>query len=758
MEVYYIILIIILFVLAFSDLIIGVSNDAVNFLNSAIGSKTAPFNTIIIFAGLGILFGAIFSSGMMEVARKGIFHPEHFYFSEIMLVFLAVMLTDIILLDLFNTFGMPTSTTVSIVFELLGAAVAMSLIKIYMNPDALSIGEYINTQKALAIIGGILLSVAVSILAGAFIQYLVRLVFTFDYEETFKKFGAIWGSISFTGIIYFILIKGIKDASFMTSEVKHLIQDQWLLIIGISFVVFYFMFLILQKVFKLNILRIIVLVGTFALATAFAGNDLVNFIGVPMAAYNSFQFWVASNAAPEAFSMASLAAKVPTETWMLIASGIVMVLTLKFSKKARSVTETEVNLGRQDEGYERFGSNAFARVLVQLVMNTHKSLSSLVPKKLNKAIIARFKPVTYAHDTSVPPPQFDMLRASVNIMMAAIVISLGTSLKLPLSTTYVTFMVAMGTSLSDRAWGRESAVYRISGVLAVVGGWFFTALFAFTLSFIILSIIYFGGKIAIAIILIAAGYFLFQTHFLYKKREQNKQKLLQEAQLIGKVDTIKIKESSQKIITQFLSAYNDIINRGISTLSVENKKGLRLTYADYLKLNKMTRDKKDQVHKLIDNLSNDSFEAEYFYVQVLDYIREVNNNVEDLIKPALDHIENSHKPLIQSQIEDLNNLTHVLHIYINNLIQIVKKESIIDIQSLYTERDRFLKLLRSAKKEQIKRIKAHEVGTRNSMLYFALLIEMKNISIFSLSVIKSHLQIVAIQEGKNVDDDADLSY
>ena len=756
METYYIILVVILFILAFSDLIVGVSNDAVNFLNSAIGSKAGNFNTIMIFAGLGILFGAVFSSGMMEVARKGIFHPQNFYFSEIMMVFLAVMLADIILLDLFNTFGMPTSTTVSIVFELLGAAVAMALIKIYNQPDHLALGEYINSAKALAIISGILLSVVISLLGGAIVQYFVRLVFTFNHEQTMKRYGAIWGALSFTGIVYFILIKGVKGAAFMSSDLKKAIGTEWLSIIGVSFIVFFVLFYILQNMLKVNILRIIVLVGTFALATAFASNDLVNFIGVPMAAFHSFQFYTASGQAAESFLMGDLVGKVSTDMWMLLVSGLVMVLTLRFSRKARSVTETEVNLGRQDEGFERFGSNLFARVLVQSVVNGHRKLSALMPAKLNNVIISRFSPKRVeAMGEAVEVPHFDMLRASVNIMMAAVVISIGTSMHLPLSTTYVTFMVAMGTSLSDRAWGRESAVYRVSGVLAVIGGWFFTAFFAFTLAFIIVNVMYFGGKIAVFAIIATAIFFIYQTHFLHKKREAKKDKLFKEAQEIGRISSEKLIEKSKSTVNSFMNEYDRLVQDALVNLANENRKGLRNNYSEFLDFNQMSKNKKDNVSKVIDKLSDDSLESGFQYVQVMDYLREMTHSVRHIIEPSLAHIENSHKPLIPIQIDDLRSLGGGLSSFVDKAIKVVEQEGAYTFEELGDKKGSALKENGKARKRQIKRIKAHEVGTRNSMLYFELLTEMKNFILFSYAMVKSHERLIGASKGQIFDDEVE---
>ncbi len=747
----------ILFVLAFSDLIVGVSNDAVNFLNSAIGSKAASFNTIALFAMAGVLAGSVFSSGMMEVARKGIFHPQFFAFSEVMIIFLGVMLADIILLDLFNTFGIPTSTTVSVVFELLGAAVGMALIKVYHDPNHLSFGEYINSARALAIISAILFSVVVALLAGAIIQYFVRLVFTFDYEKNFRRFGAIWAGLAISGIMFFILIKGAKNATFMDKATKQAIHDNWLLILSTTFVAGTILFLILQRL-KVNILRIVVLIGTFALAMAFAGNDLVNFIGVPMAAYNAYHFFVESGAtSPDTFMMKDLAHKVPANTWMLVLSGVVMALTLKYSRKARSVTETEVNLGRQDEeGYERFGSTIFARMLVQNVINAHKRVTAILPDSFNEAVARRFKPKKWqpkegAEDQQ--PPHFDMLRASVNIFVAAILISIGTTLKLPLSTTYVTFMVAMGSSLSDRAWGRESAVYRVSGVLAVIGSWFFTALFGFTMAFILVNIMYFGGKLVVFALLAVVAFILYQTHFLHKKREEKKSRLLREAQGIGKLSADKLVAKSADEVLRFLSAYQNLISRTLSNLASENRRGLRTTYSDFLDINALAKEKKEKVNKVIDKLTDDSLESGYYYVQVMDYLRELSNSTRHFIEPALKHVENSHKPLIPEQNESLNEVMQSLREFVNTALETVENRQ--SLETLNDKKKELLKTIKKARKLQIKRIKANQVGTRNSMLFFALLTELKNFALFGYSFVKAQQRLADSAKGILVDDTAE---
>jgi len=574
MENIYIVIVGILFLLAISDLVVGVSNDAVNFLNSAIGAKAAPFWVIMIIASLGVLFGATFSNGMMEVARKGIFHPEYFYFSEIMIIFLAVMITDVILLDTFNAFGLPTSTTVSIVFELLGAAVALTIIKI--NKLGLSydeMGTYINSSKALAIISGILLSVIVSFIAGAIIQYITRVIFTFNYKKTMKYFGSSWGGFAITAITYFLIIKGAKGSSFMTDDIIDWIKHNTFKILLLSFLGWTIILQILIWIANINVLKITVLLGTFALAFAFAGNDLVNFIGVPLAGLKSYQAFAANPGAdPDAFAMVALTGPVKTETILLILAGFVMVITLWLSRKARNVTATTLNLSRQDEGDERFGSSGFSRSLVRGSIKINSFFERITPDIVLKKLESRFdRSYSKEAKTKDAAVSFDMVRASVNLVVASILISFATSLKLPLSTTYVTFMVLMGTSLADGAWGRESAVYRITGVVTVIGGWFFTALVAFTVAFTIAYIIYYGGSIAIFALILISVVLIYRTHVLYKKREADKLKHAEESYGIT-LEGDNIIEKCTINVNEVLEKINIIFSETLKSLIKEDRK------------------------------------------------------------------------------------------------------------------------------------------------------------------------------------------
>ena len=515
METIYLGIVIFLFVLAIFDLVVGVSNDAVNFLQSAVGAKAASFKTILFIAGIGVFIGAALSNGMMDIARHGIYQPEHFYFAEIMCILLAVMLTDVVLLDVFNTMGMPTSTTVSMVFELLGGTFALALIKVY-NSDTLGLGDLINTDKALSVIMAIFVSVAIAFFFGMLVQWLARIVFTFNYKKNMKYSIALFGGIAATSIIYFMLIKGLKDSSFMTPENKQWIHDNTALLITGFFVFFTILMQILHWC-KINVFKVVVLMGTFALALAFAGNDLVNFIGVPLAGYSSFIDYTANGTAagPDGFLMSSLLGAAKTPWYFLIGAGAIMVYALCTSKKAHNVIKTSVDLARQDDGEENFGSTPIARTLVRFSMTLANGISKTMPESSKRWMNTRFqKDEAIIADGAA----FDLVRASVNLVLAGLLIALGTSLKLPLSTTYVTFMVAMGTSLADRAWGRDSAVFRITGVISVIGGWFITAGAAFVATFLLALAIYYGGTIAMVVVVALMILFLIRSNIRYRRK------------------------------------------------------------------------------------------------------------------------------------------------------------------------------------------------------------------------------------------------
>ena len=749
METIYLIFVIVLILLAASDLVVGVSNDAVNFLNSAIGSKVAPFKVIMIIASVGILVGATFSSGMMEVARKGIFHPQYFYFNEIMVIFLAVMITDILLLDAFNTFGMPTSTTVSIVFELLGAAVGMSIIKTYTDPDALSISHYINSSMALAIISGILLSVAIAFLVGAFVQYVTRLFLTFKYEKNLKYFGAVWGGIAITAITYFILIKGAKGASFMSDELKETIRTNTWMIIGVSFIGWFLILQIISWITKFNILRLIVLVGTFALAMAFAGNDLVNFIGVPLAGLKSYNLWMDSGGVETtAFLMDGLAKKVETPTIYLLIAGIIMVITLWTSKKARSVTETEINLARQDAGYERFNSTGIARVVVRGSRLASEFFGNLLPVSTKSYLEKRFEQpkeiASYKKDDQKDHPHFDLVRASVNLTVASILISFATSLKLPLSTTYVTFMVAMGTSLSDRAWGRESAVYRITGVFSVIGGWFLTAMIAFTSALIIAFVLYYGHIYAVIGLVALIIFIVYQTRIVHQRVVEDKKEETEG------VDEFLEEDIAQKATQTIIKNLKNVVvefDRAIGGLEKEDLKELKKAQKNVDKMTTKAKYLKNNIRLVVDKIKQDAEDTAYYFVEVLDYMREALHSISFVVNPAYEHVSNNHKPLVDEQIAELRQLKKYLTELINSITANMDSGEF-DLQEKVIEmQEEYVAYIEKIRKQQIKRVKLAQVGTRNTMLFLNIVNEMKNLALQIVNLYKSQRDFVNYKNG-----------
>jgi phosphate/sulfate permease len=739
MLTFYLIIIAVLFFLAISDLVVGVSNDAVNFLNSAIGAKAGSFKMILFVAALGIIVGATFSSGMMEVARKGIFHPQYFYFSEIIILFLAVMVTDVILLDAFNTFGMPTSTTVSIVFELLGAAVAITAIKVFTDPNALQFGEYINSGKALAIISGILLSVVIAFAAGAIIQYLSRLLFSFNYEKSLKHFGALWGGMAIAAITYFILVKGSKGASFMTEETKDIIASNSLTIIAISFVGWTLILQLLNWITRFDILKFVVLIGTFALAMAFAGNDLVNFIGVPLAGFNSYQLFLDSGGTgAENYLMEGLAGKVATPTFLLLLAGLIMVITLWTSKKARSVVKTSLDLGRQNGGYERFSASFFSRSLVRSFIGVSSKVNKAVPSKLKQKVRNQFDERPFVEQQSKlgkEAPSFDMVRASVTLVVASILISIGTTMKLPLSTTYVTFMVFMGTSLADGAWGRESAVYRVSGVLSVIGGWFFTALSAFTLAFIIATLFHFGGAVAIILILALAAMFIYRTHKYHNGRLEE-QKDSEEELDEGSLTSEKAVDLSIKNLTTYFGGFTRILDQTINGLETEDRSKLKAAFEEFKRIYKQCKSLNHKARKTLDRIPEKDIESGHFYILVVDYLLEMACHVSHIIKPSLDHVSNHHKPLLPEQMTEIKVLHSQVKAHFDAIIGLFKHPDASEAARIHEELSSFVKSVRTFRKNQIKRIKHHEIGTRNSLLFLNHLGEFRNLFLFLNSLIK----------------------
>lgn len=750
MENIYLIFVIILFVLAISDLVVGVSNDAVNFLNSAIGAKAAPYRIIMIVAALGILIGATFSTGMMEVARKSIFNPQQFYFSEIMIIFMAVMLTDIILLDVFNTIGLPTSTTVSIVFELLGAATAIAIIKVSYNPD-IPVSEYINSAKALAIISGILLSVVISFIAGAGVQFLTRLTFSFNYTKRLKYMGAIWGGVAITAITYFILVKGAKSASFMHDDTKRWISENAMTIIIYSMVGWTVLLAAVKAIFKFDILKLIVLVGTFALAMAFAGNDLVNFIGVPLAGFESFKIFLNTpGASPDTLLMDGLSGKIKTDTYLLIIAGIIMVITLWTSRKAKSVIKTELGLSRQHEGEERFGSSFLSRSLVRGAINTSQAFNKVLPSGLIKWFDKQFDSTESdkkRDELGKDAPAFDMIRASVNLVVASIIISIATNFKLPLSTTYVTFMVAMGTSLSDRAWGRESAVYRITGVLSVIAGWFMTAFTAFTVAFIIANIIYFGGITAVIVLLITAIYFIYRSHTHFNKKNTKESEIndLEIEEVDGQILSSTILDKCKLSVSQIIREVSFVYNESLNSFEAEDRKRLKDITKEVEQINKKTKKLKDNIFSTVKKLQEEDIDSGLYYVQVADYIREAAHCLTFITNPYFEHIDNNHKVFTPEQFKELNVIKNEITSIFEDSVKMIDTSGFNSLDELLAKVQNLIKHLRNYRKEQLKRIKNEKASTKGSLLYLNILHETQNMLLHLINLLKAQRDFVTFK-------------
>ena len=725
MDQIYIIMLVALAILAITDLMVGVSNDAVNFLNSAIGSKAVSFKTIMIVASIGVAVGALYSNGMMEIARNGIFTPSMFSFNDVIIIFLAVMITDVLLLDVFNTLGLPTSTTVSVIFSLLGASVILSIYKIYVSDGSMDqISQYINTEKAAEIVYSILLSVLLSFGLGTLVQYVSRLIFTFHIDKRYKYVGALFGGVAMTAITFFILVKGLKAVTFVTPEVKDFIKDNPLTIIGYSLIFWTIVCQFLMSVVKYNIFKFIIIVGTFGLALAFAGNDLVNFIGVPIAAYQAYEIYIApgQNLGATEFMMSGLEEEnLPAPFLFLALAGVVMVYTLWTSKKARTVIETEQNLSRQGEGTEKFNSNTLSRNLVRAMLYLGNIISFILPKSLQAKLDAQFVQPEFKGKRD-KQPMFDMVRASVNLVVAAVLISIGTSMKLPLSTTYVTFMVAMGSSFADRAWDRESAVYRVAGVFNVIGGWFVTAIVAFLSSGLIAYILFIGQVYAFFAFMIIVAIFFYRSNQIHKKKliEEDEIKKLKKEDIV----TIKeiINESSQqisKVISTTNKVYTDVLdNLGLQDLAKlkENKKALK-------KLEKEVDELKSNVYYFIKNLDETSVEASKFYVMILGYLQDMIQSLAFITQNSYSHINNNHKQLKFNQIRDLKSIDVELQKLFDNIETIFKEQNFDKLDEVLKEKNQILNNVSELIQKQITRIRTVETSPKNSKLYFGLLLE-----------------------------------
>lgn len=727
MEIVYFSFIVFLFMLAVFDLVVGVSNDAVNFLNSAIGAKVARFRTILIIASIGVFVGATMSNGMMDIARHGIFQPQMFSFNDLLCIFLAVMVTDVVLLDVFNTLGMPTSTTVSMVFELLGGTFILSLLKIATDETGLlGFADLLNTDKALSVILGIFLSVAVAFIFGTVVQWLSRLIFTFNYTSKLKWKIGLFGGIATTCILYFALLKGLKDSSFMTPEYNAWIKENTMYLVGGCFVVS----TVLMQVFhwcKINVFKIVIFMGTFALALAFAGNDLVNFVGVPLAAYSAYQDFAANGAGQaDTFMMNSLNESAKTPFIFLFLSGVVMVYALATSKKAQNVVKTSVDLSRQDEGEEMFGSSRVARSIVRGANNVNEFFSKYTPKPLVRWIDARFN-----KDEAIlaQGAAFDLVRASINLVLSGLLIALGTSLKLPLSTTYVTFIVAMGSSLADRAWSRESAVFRITGVLNVIGGWFLTAGIAFSACALVTIAMYYGGAVVMALFVFVAVFILIKSNFSTKRKDETDY----EEQLFKGIMNAKDKAecwgllkkhvcaTQQEMLDFVWKTYEDVVNgfadedlktlrRAVKRIDAEKSRRKKLRQRELVGMRRI--DKRISLEKNTwFHLASNSGE------QMLYCLKRMS-------EPCKEHVDNNFNPLSRECIEEILPVKKKIVDYLMRSERIVEDRDYEHIDALLAEEEAYKQQLSEMRRAQEDRIQMDlSQGLKVSLVYLNLLQE-----------------------------------
>jgi phosphate/sulfate permease len=719
---------IILFATAAVDLIVGVSNDAVNFLNSAIGSRVASIRIILVVASAGILLGAFFSNGMMEVARNGLFNPEYFTFREVMYIFLAVMITDVILLDIYNNLGLPTSTTISLIFELLGAAFVLGILTSLdsgINWFEIPFSNILNFSGAITIVSGIFLSIFLAFFVGSFVQYISRLVFTFSLKKSIKKYGAVFSGLAITTIFYFLLIKGVKGSIFINADQANwIVTNSWIITL-ISFFVWSIAIQLLLKFTNINPLRVVVLFGTFALAMAFASNDLVNFIGVAIGGLVSFQSWRASGQSVDEFNMGVLNNQLETPAWILIVAGVTMMLTLWFSAKSRKVTETEVSLGRQDDGDERFRSTWFSRIVVGGAIYAGTFVQYLIPRTVLASIDKRLtKPKLKKQESE--KPAFDLVRASVNLLVASILIALGTSMKLPLSTTFVSFMVAMGSSFADQAWGRESAVYRVAGVLQVIAGWLVTALIAFLMSGLLVLVIYETGAVGIFSLTILAAFLLIRSHIVFARKQKTEK--LNNQLFSGEPQSIKQAiEESKELTIKNLKLANKVYVACLDAVAV-GKPGILIRAQqknkDFWEQNSKLQNK---IIKYVRKMPKADLPLSRMYILLFNHIQDLQQSIKLISDSCLDHLDNHHSVPSGEYLAAAKEIETLLTTYVEGICVTIMQpdnnqhEHFLSIQNtLSSKLSKALDLI-------ISDIQQKEVGNRIGRLQTKLCLETKDI-------------------------------
>ena len=726
-------IVITLALLAVMGIIVGVSNDAVNFLNSAFGSNAAKKNVILTIASIGVMVGVMTSSGMMDVARSGVFYPAMFTYQEIMILFLGMMLSNIILLDIYNSLGLPTSTTVSLVFGLLGSAMALALYNIWGGTTDATLGQFINSGNALAIVSGILLSVVLAFFTGHLLMYISRLIFSFRYHKIFSRYGAFWCGITLAGIVYFTVFKGLKSTTLIPEVIKDYVNDNTgmallLLWLGSSALLW-----VLQR-FNVNILRVSILAGTFSLALAFAGNDLVNFIGVPYAGYDSYMLAQASDV--ELTSMAGLSKPTVANFWIMCAAGLIMVITLFTSKKAMRVIETERKLSSQSEEVPTNSEATVAsRGIVRGVLRFNNFLTSITPEPVLRWINERFDKLS---DEERGDANYDLIRATVNLTAAAILISIGTQLKLPLSTTYVVFMVSMGSSLADRAWGRESAVYRITGVTTVIMGWFITALGGFAIALAVTLALVYGGKIAI-IAITAVCLFLIIKNNITKKDDEE----VQEESAVAKIGDA-LKRSPEEALISYtehvcssMEKVTMIYDRTIVAVFKENRRVLRDMVREAEEFYHSTRQQKYELLPLLRNLEDSDVNTGHYYVQVVDYISETSKALLHITRPCYKHVDNNHSGLSKEQVYDLKRINDRVEEIFGEINTMLRTRSFEKMDDVLNMRDEMFDLIDEVMQNQLRRLRDTGGSSSANMLFFNILTETKTIVLHSRNIMKS---------------------
>ena len=727
-------IVITLALLAVMGIIVGVSNDAVNFLNSAFGSKVAKKNVILSVAAIGVMVGVMTSSGMMDVARSGVFYPDKFNYEEIMVLFLGMMLSNIILLDIYNSLGLPTSTTVSLVFGLLGSALALALYNVWGGDAHYAISDYINSANALGIVSGILLSVVLAFFTGHMLMYISRIIFSFRYSKVFNRYGALWCGITLAGIIFFTVFKGLKSSGLIPADITNFVNENTFLALVILWAGSSALLFILQR-FKVNILRVSILAGTFSLALAFAGNDLVNFIGVPYAGYDSYMIAQEAGSTPD--SMASLANPTTANFFIMCAAGAVMVITLFTSKKAMRVIETERKLSSQDETANiNAEASPISRGIVRAARRLSGAVESITPRRVRLYIDDRFTPLSAEERGDV---NYDLIRATVNLTAAAILISIGTQLKLPLSTTYVVFMVSMGSSLADRAWGRESAVYRITGVMTVIMGWFVTAVGGFLIALgVTLALIYGGTPAIIGVTIICVG-LIVKSNFKKEKQEVVEDEELPTAKI---ADTLK--RSPEEALIEYtehvcasMERVTMIYDRIIVAVFKENRKVLKDMVTESEEFFQSTRQQKYDIMPLLSDLKESDVNTGHFYVQVVDYISETSKALLHIARPCYKHVDNNHTGLSKEQVYELKRINDRVEEIFGEINNMLRTRSFENMESVMTKRDELFDLIDEVMQNQLRRLRDNGGSSSANMLFFNILTETKTMVLHSRNIMKS---------------------